>query len=1037
MILSDISVKRPVFAAVVAILLTLAGIVAAFRLSVRELPEVDPPVVSIETVYRGAAASVVENRITQVIEERISGIAGVESISSTSFNGRSTISVEFSATRDVDSAANDVRDRVSTAIRLLPQDADPPEIRKVDADEQPIMFVSVLAPGWSLMEITDYADRYLVDRFAAIDGVARVQFSGETRPAMRVWLDRARLAAYGLTVGDVQAALERQNLESPAGRLEGSKQNLTVRLNRSFSTPEQFRGLVVARGSTGYLVRLGDVAKVEIAPENPYNVYVMNGVKAIGLGIVRQSGANTLDVANQVKAEIENIHRTTPPGMKLVVGTDSSQYIAAAIDNVWRTLGEAVILVVLVIYLFLGSARATLIPAITVPICLTATFIVLWAAGMSINLLTLLALVLAIGLVVDDAIIVLENIYHRIEQGEPPLLAAFRGSRQVAFAVVATTAVVCAVFVPVMFIAGNTGLLFRELAVAMVGAIIFSGFVALSLTPMLCSKILKRATPGVDHRTRFARWIDTRFERLAAAYGRGVERSLRRPLLTCGSVVVAVAFCFWLGAMLSSELAPGEDQGQFTITATAPQGTSFPQIERYLWELNGMVKPLVDDKTLRHVALVAPMRNESDDFSQGRVQVFTRPWNTRDFTTEEAMKRAVALARDHPAVRISTSVPSSVGGGRRGQPVQFVIAGDTYENLVAARDALFEAARSNPGLVDLDSDYKETLPQILVDIDTARAGDLGVPIREIGTTLETLMGSRRTTTYIDRGQEYYVMLQAGAQERLQPSDLTNVYVRSTTTGQLVALSSVVRLRSYADAQALGHYNKVRAVTITASLAPGYTLGQALDWLDEQAVRNPDITQIGYKGESLAFRQTGSSLMIVFGLTIIIVYLVLAAQFESFVHPAVIILTAPLALAGGLLGLWVMGGTLNIYSQVGIIMLVGLAAKNGILIVEFANQLRDEGRDIVDAVIEASRRRLRPILMTSIAMVAGAIPLMLAHGAGAGARRAIGTTVVWGVTLATVLTLIVIPIVYAWLARRTTSAEAVARELEAQAEGHGG
>ena len=1028
MVLSDISVKRPVFAAVVAIMLTLFGAIAFFSLPVREIPDVDPPVVSIETLYRGAAAPVVESRITQVLEDRISGIEGIQSVTSSSQNGKSTISVEFSATRDVDAAANDVRDRVSGAARQLPPEADPPEIRKVDADEQPILWIVMTAKDWSLMQMSDYADRYLVDRFAAIDGVARVQIGGETRPSMRVWLDRTKLAAFGLTVTDIQAALERQNLESPAGRLESGRQDLTVRLNRSFSTPQQFSELVVSRGTDGYLVRLGDVARVEIGPENPFTVFVSNGIQAIGIGIIRQSGANTVDVANQAKAEMKRIEKQSPPGVHFLVGTDSSEYISAAVDNVYHTLAEAVILVVLVIYIFLGSARATLIPAVTVPICLTATFIILWAAGMSINLLTLLAMVLAIGLVVDDAIIVLENIYHRIEQGEPPLLAAFRGSRQVAFAVIATTTVVCAVFVPVMFIAGNAGLLFRELAVAMVGAVAFSGFIALSLTPMLCSKLLKPSAK----QTRFAAWIDNRFERMSDAYAGALERWLPRPWIVGGITTAIVVICVLIGATLKSELAPVEDQGQFQIVATAPQGTSFTQMETYLKQMDGMLKPLLKDGTVAQVVQRLPSgANDGQDYSQGRLQIFTPHWSERSTTTNDAMNKALKIIRTHPAVKVNASEPPSLGG-KRGQPVQFVIAGDTFEDLAVARDKIFAAAQDNPGLIDIDSDYKESQPQVLLDIDTARAGDLGVSVQEIGTTLETLMGSRRTTTYLDRGQEYYVMLQADATQRLEPSDLTNVYVRSASTGKLIALSNLVRLRTYADAQTLGRYNKVRAVTISASLAPGYTLGEALDWLDAESATIPEITQVGYKGESLSFRQTGSAIVVVFLLTIVIVFLVLAAQFESFVHPAVIILTVPLALAGGLLGLWIMRGTLNIYSQVGIVMLVGLAAKNGILIVEFANQLRDEGREITAAVIEASRRRLRPILMTSVAMIAGAVPLMIASGAGAGARRAIGTTVVWGVSVATILTLFVIPVVYNIVARRTGSPLAVTRKLAKEA-----
>jgi multidrug efflux pump len=1027
MVLSDVSVKRPVFAAVLAILLVLVGLVGFSRLPVREIPDVDPPVVSIETNYRGAAANVVESRITQLLEDRISGIEGIETITSRSTNGRSDISIEFSATRDVDAAANDVRDRIGGVLDDLPEESDAPEIRKVDADEQPIMWIVVSGEGRTMMELYDYVDRVLVDRFASIDGVARVQTGGDARPAMRIWLDREKLAAFSLTPGDVERALRQQNVELPAGRVETPGQNLTVRLNRAYASPGDFAQLVVTRGDGGYLVRLGDVARVEVGPENPYSMFRSNGVPAIGLGIVRQSGANTLDVARAARAEMAEVERSLPEGMTMVVGGDSSQFIEAAIDNVWMTLAEAAVLVVFVIYIFLGSARATIIPAVTVPICIAATFAVLWAAGMSINLLTLLALVLAIGLVVDDAIVVLENIYHRIEQGESPLVAAYKGAGQVAFAVIATTLVVCAVFVPVMFISGNTGLLFRELAVAMIGAVAFSGFVALSLTPMLCSKLLKT---GGGH-NRFTKWVDRRFDALTDAYRRSLHRLLHRPLLVGAVAVAFVAGCLALGTKLPSELAPEEDQGQFQIVATAAEGTGFDTLVRYMLQLEQTLLPYVEDGTLRRFLLRAPNSfGPSEDFSGGRIPVFLHHWDDRDVETREIMEKVQVVLRQHPAMRVNASIPSALSRSR-GQPIQFVIAGDTFEDLARARDRLLAAAEDYPGIVDIDSDYKETRPQVLIDIDTARAGDLGVPVQEIGSTLETMMGSRRATTYLARGEEYYVVLQAEASDRISPTDLTNVYVRSATTNQLVALSNVVRLRSFADAGTLGRYDKLRAITISGSLAPGTTLGEALDWLDAQVAEIPEVTQVGYKGESLSYKQTGSSILIVFGLTIVLVYLVLAAQFESFVHPAVIILTVPLAVAGGVLGLWAMGGTLNIYSQIGIVMLVGLAAKNGILIVEFANQLRDEGRSVEDAAVEASARRLRPILMTSIATVAGAVPLMIASGAGAAARAAIGTVVVWGVSLATLLTLFVIPVLYNRLARRTGSPLAVTRRLESE------
>ncbi|MFN7174252.1 MAG: efflux RND transporter permease subunit, partial [Thermaurantiacus tibetensis] len=788
MILSDVSVKRPVFAAVLSLVLVLAGAIAFFRLPVRDLPAVEPPIISVETIYRGANAEVVENRITQIIEDRLSGIEGVESITSRSRDGRSDITVEFSTGRNLDAAANDVRDRVSGILDNLPPDADPPEVSKVDVDAQPIMWLNLIHPQWSMMQLADYADRVLVDRFASIDGVSRVNIGGDARPAMRIWLSRQQLAAYGLTAQDIERALRAQNVELPAGRVEGEQANLTVRVARQFTTPDAFRRLVVSRGDDGYLVRLGDVARVSLEPENRYTLFRSNGDVAIGLGIVRQSGANTLAVAEAVKAEMESLRPMLPPGMEMAVGFDSSLFIDRAIRNVWVTLGEAALLVVLVIFLFLGSARATLIPAITVPICLIATFAVLYALGYSLNLLTLLAFVLAIGLVVDDAIVVLENIFHRIEQGEPPLAAAYLGARQVGFAVVATTIVVCAVFVPLYFISGNIGALFRELAGAMIGAVAFSGFVALSLTPMLCSKLLRSEAAGGEHNA-FNRWFDRQFARLAAAYRRALEAVVGRPVLVGLAALAFVGVCLALASRLNSELAPEEDIGSFLVNVTAPEGTGFETMARYMLDLQDRILPLVEEGKLRRLIVRAPGSwGQSEEFSSGGMTGFLHPWEERTFTTRDVVNEVQRIISADPRVRGNVTTGTSLSRGR-GRPIQFVIAGSSFEELARARDAIFEAAAANPAIVDLDSDYRETKPQLIVDIDTTRAGDLGVSVADIGTTLETMMGSRRVTTFIDRGEEYNVILQAEDRDRATPGNLGNIYVRSTTSGRLVPLSS--------------------------------------------------------------------------------------------------------------------------------------------------------------------------------------------------------------------------------------------------------
>jgi multidrug efflux pump len=1023
--LSDLSVRRPVFAAVTAMLVAVAGIIGFFSLSVREYPDVDPPIVSVETRYIGAAASVVETRITQVLEEQLAGVEGLQTITSRSQDGQSNISIEFAPGRDIDSAANDVRDRVGAAASNLPTEVEPPVVRKVDADSAPIMFLVISKPGWDRLQLSDWVDRNLLDRFSAIDGVARVFIGGEARPAMRVWLRPERLAGFALTPSDVEAALRSQNVELPAGRLESAQQNVTLRVERPFATPEQFRTLVVGRGADGYLVRLGDVARIEAGPENPYAAFRLNGNPAVGLGIVRQSGANTLAVAQAAKAMTDQVRSSLPEGMEIVVGSDDSLFIERAIDKVWVTLAEAAVLVVLVIYLFLGSWRATLVPAVTVPLCLMASFAVLWGLGFSINLLTLLALVLSIGIVVDDAIVVLENIYRRIEEGEPPLAASFNGARQVGFAVLSTTMVVCAVFVPVMFIAGQTGLLFRELAAAMIGAVAFSGFFALSLAPMLCSKLLRH-----EERKGVAAWVDRRFRRIEERYAGALDRVLKRPLIPLAAVLIFLAGSGALFFTLQSELVPAEDTGIVNANINAPEGTGFAEMDRYMQQVQARLMPMVGEGAVRSLIARTPGGfGASDDFNSGAISIFMKPWEERTQTTQQLVGELNRTLAQIPAVRGNAQVRNSLSRGR-GQPVNFVIAGATYADLARARDRIVAAAADNPGLVNLDSDYKETKPQLRINVDTSRAGDLGVSVADVSNALQTLLGSRRVSTYVDRGEEYRVVVQAEENARATQDNLSAIYVRSRT-GTLVPLSNLVRVTDMAAARDLGRYNKLRAITLSAGLAPGYSLGEALAFLEEQAAAAPEVVAIGYRGESQAFREAGGSIYFVFLLTILIVYLLLAAQFESFVHPGVIIATVPLAVGGGLIGLVVMGQTINLYSQVGLVMLVGLAAKNGILIVEFANQLRDAGRDIDAAVREASARRLRPILMTSIATVAGAVPLMLAGGAGAAARTAIGVVIVWGVSIATLITLFLIPLLYSRLARFTGSPLAVTRRLEGQ------
>lgn len=1028
MFLSDISVRRPVLAIVGNLLLVIFGALAFTQLPLREFPNIDPPVVSVTTRYEGASADIVESRVTQVIEDQISGIEGIRSIESTSKDGESAVTIEFNITREIDSAANDVRDRVGRVVGNLPEEVDPPEIYKVDASADVMMWLNLSSTSMNALELTAYAEQFIADRFSVVDGVARVRVGGGQRYSLRVWLDRSALAARNLTVADVENALRRENVEIPAGRIESVEREFSVRVPRPFVTEQDFANLVLRRGDdSGYLVRLGEVAEVHFAAEDDRSELRGNGQPMIGIGIIQQSTANTLDVAEGVKRITEQLNQSMPPGMSLGINYDTSVFIAAAIHEVYFTLALSIVLVVLVIYLFLGNLRATMVPAVTVPVSLISTLMVLSYLGFSINLFTLLALLLAIGLVVDDSIVVLENIHRRMELGEPALLAAFRGTRQVGFAVIATTAVLVAVFVPIAFLQGNIGRLFREFAFAMAGSVAFSSVVALTLSPVMSSKILKPAGQG----TWLTRRIDADFERLQGFYRRMLVRSLNRRTWIALGLIPVLGAVAWLMTRIPSELAPTEDRGAFVVIAKAPEGASFGYTQRFMRKVEGILMPLVESGEARRVLSRIPGSfSNTAVVNSGFGVVMMAPWDERDRTTQDAM---AAMMPQFGALTEGLAFPVMRPGlVRTGgfQPVQFVIGGSTYGELAEWRDIVVQAARENPGLAGVDFDYKETKPQLLVSIDRDRAADMGVSLQNIGRTLETLLGQRRVTTYLDRGEEYDVILSARDEDRRTPQDMLANYVRSDRTGSLIPLSNFVTTSETAAAAELNRFNRFRAVTISANLMPGTTLGDALDFL-EGVVRDklPPTAIVDYKGESREFRESSASLYFVFALALVVVFLVLAAQFESFIHPLVIMLTVPLAVVGALFGLWIGGSTLNVYSQIGIVMLIGLAAKNGILIVEFANQLRDEGREFTDALLTASALRLRPVLMTALSTAVGAVPLIIATGAGAASRYTIGIVVFAGVVVATAFTLVIVPVFYDLLARGTKSTGAVASELE--------
>ena len=1027
MVLSDISIKRPVFATVINLVLMIGGVFAFDRLTVREVPDIDRPIISVTTTYRGASANIIESQVTQIVEDAVAGIEGINIITSTSREESSSVSIEFNIDRDIDAAANDVRDRVSRAVRNLPDEADPPRIAKSDADARPILWATLTSDRLNHLELTDYADRFLTDRLSIVPGVASVRIGGQRRYAMRLWLDKRAMAARRITVQDVEEALRRQNIELPSGRIESVQREIAVKTDSSLRTVAQFRNVVISERED-YFIRLGEIARVEFGAEDDRSELRISGVPAVGLGVVKQSKANTLDVANGVAEEIDRLQDSLPAGVNLEIAYDQSTFIGRAIDEVFIAIGIALFMVIAVNFVFLRSLRATIIPAVAIPVSVISSFMVLAALGFSINILTLLALVLAIGLVVDDAIVVLENIHRRLEQGEPPLLAGLRGARQIAFAVIATTVVLVAVFIPISFMEGETGRLFREFGIAVAAAVIFSSFVALTLTPMMCTKLLHKP----EEEGRFFKWSERAFDGLHRGYRRLLVRALDMPIVVVSVAVGISALAFTMFQAAPKEFAPVEDRGAIFIPISAPESASLGYTRRYVREIEERLQPIIDRGDAKNfLAIVAPSFGRPGSVNAAFAILRLKPWDEREVQQQDVTKEIFPALLGIPGVRAFAVNPSSLGRRRFGAPIQMVLGGQNYDELLDWRERVMSRARENDRLLGVQSDFAENRPQLLVDINRDRASDLGVSVEDIGRTLEIMLGARFVTTVDVGGKLYNVVLQARPEDRTRPGDLSNIYVRSRTTDDLIPMANLVSFRETAGARELKRVDRMRAITVTASLAPGYTMGEAIEFLRQIGVEElPGTARVSWDGASREFNESSSSLYVTFGLALLIVFLALAAQFESFIHPLIIMLTVPLAVTGALGSILLLGLSVNIYSQIAMVMLIGLTAKNGILIVEFANQMRDEGHELRDAIREASVTRLRPILMTSIATAISATPLAMGSGAGAEARRALGTVIIGGVSFSTVLSLFVIPVLYLLLARYTRPAGHIARRLTA-------
>ena len=1014
--LPEVSIRRPVFATVLSLLILLIGYVSFTRLNVREYPKIDEPVVTVETRYTGASSEVIEAQVTKVLEDSLAGIEGVDVITSISRQEQSQITVRFVLSREADSAAADVRDKVSRVRQRLPQGIDEPVIAKVEADAFPVIWLAFSSDTLTPLQLTDYANRIAKPMLQTAPGASDVRVFGERKYAMRIWLDADKLAAFKLTTQDVEDALRRSNLEVPAGRVESKQREFNVTAATDLQTPAQFRQMVI-RTVNGMPVRLGDVARVEQGPQAERTSTRLNGQDAITLGVIRNATANPLDLSAAVRKMIPRIKENLPPGIEIEVANDNSVFIDRSIQAVFKTILEAVVLVALVIFVFLRTFRASIIPLVTIPVSLIGTFALMALFGFTINTLTLLALVLAIGLVVDDAIVVLENIYRHIEDGMQPFHAAIRGAKEIGFAVVAMTLTLAAVYAPLAFTPGRTGRLFAEFALALAGSVVVSGFVALTLSPMMCS-VLLRHNPKPSRFDRGMEWV---LRGITGWYGRalawtlasthlgGVKLSHR--WLVVGVMVVAGWGTWSLLQSTKSELAPLEDRGVILTVVNGPDGATLDYTMRYAAAIEKMGSAYPEFDRIFTVA-------GNPTVAQGNVFLRTTPWEERDRTTLELARELTPKIGSLPGVMAFPITPPSLGQGFRERPVNFVIVtSDSYQNLAQVVRAMQDEMAKHPGFVSVDTDLRLNKPEIRLEVDREKAADMGVAVDAVARAVETMMGGRSVTRYKREGEQYDVIVQTAATGRDTPDDIERIFVRGRND-TMIPLSALVRIREVVVPRELNHFGQRRSATITANLTPDFALGDALAYMNDASKR---VLKPGYStdlnGTSREFRNSSGSLVVVFVLALLFIYLVLAAQFESFVDPLIILFSVPLSMVGALLALQWSGGTLNVFSQIGLITLVGLITKHGILIVEFANQLREHGMATVEAVKQSATLRLRPILMTTGAMVLGAIPLALAEGAGAESRRQIGWVIVGGMSLGTLLTIFVVPTMYTLFARQ--------------------
>ncbi len=1028
MFLTDLSIKRPVVASVMSLVLVIFGLVTFQEIPTDELPDVQPPVVTIQTDYRGASAEIVDTQITQKIEDFVGGTPGLETIDSFSEDESSRITLTFETSLNLDDVTNDVRSSVARVVDNLPDGAAQPEIFKQSAGMRTTMWLSFNSDTMSDLELTDYADRYLVDIFSTVSGVGRVRLGGERELSLRIWLDPIALAARDLTTQEVEDVLKRENVEFPTGRIESKDVDLTIKLDKAYKDLENYKKLPLKRAKDGSVITLDDVSRVEIGAESTRTLFKGNGKQVVGIGIYQQSDANTISVANGIKKKIKEIVPSLPPGTTLEVSFDRSNYIRAAINEVYKTLIIALILVTIIIYLFLGNIRALIVPLVALPVSLISTFLSIYLFNFSINLFTLMALVLAIGIVVDDAIVMLENIVRRIELGDSPLVAAYKGAKQVSFAIVATTVVLVAVFIPLIFVKGITGVLFTQTAVTLASAVVISSFVALSLSPMLGSKFLKKEMQKSKVVIKFEKLL----KNLTYLYKISLLGWIKKKKIVVSFLVLVFSMTIFLFNFAPKELIAPEDRGAFFVIIKAPQGSGFNFTKEKAEEIETLLIPNVGKGEYRKLIMRVPgFGKSSKQVNSGFIIVLLEPWSKRNRHGVEIMRESFGKIGKVPGVLAFPVMPQGIRTGGIESPVQFVILGNTYEQLIKWKEIIKTEARKNPGLTSIQDDFDLNKPQLNVQIDQKKAADLGVSTQDIGRTIETIFGSKKVTNFTKDGKEYSIILQGDIKDRQEPSSISKIYVRSKNNNKLVSVSNLVDYNEEGQSPFLARYNRQKAVTISARLVGNYSLDQALNFLANVVAENTPQAKIAYKGESEEYKKTNSELYIIFALALITAYLAMCAQFESWKHPLTIMFTVPMAILGGLLGLLVVGSSLNVYSQIALIILIGLSAKNGILIVEFANQLRKEGKTLEIAVFEAAAIRLRPILMTSISTIIGVLPLIISFGPGAASRLTVGITIFAGMMFSTFFTLYVIPVVYTIIGKNTKRIDSVEIELNKQ------